>query len=323
MLERWHRRMSARTERCSGLTCSTSRATRRTSSTSTSLSYPMLKDKDGNGIETLRRGAVPGDLRDRYRGPHHRGAPRRRGRAVHARRWSRCWRRAALLAALALALVALPVAAMAAGLPEDHAGRHRGRGDVPGMRHALGLASEAPQAQRERAYIERLIASCKSKDQVKQALGRRVRRQRARPAGRPGRRRLRRRARVRGARSSACCCRRRDRLPVVRWKRRGGGPGGRGGRALAAPTARDSMTTWSATTCDRPAVGRRHYLRRVRRRLHLVRLALRASARARLPLDHLGRLVRGHPGGPRAAPGAWARHPVLPGVHGDVRRRSA
>jgi cytochrome c-type biogenesis protein CcmH/NrfF len=34
----------------------------------------------------------------------------------------------------------------------------------------LGLASEAPQAQRERAYIERLIASCKSKDQVKQAL---------------------------------------------------------------------------------------------------------------------------------------------------------
>ena len=34
----------------------------------------------------------------------------------------------------------------------------------------LGLASEAPQAQRERAYIERLIAQCKSKDEVKQAL---------------------------------------------------------------------------------------------------------------------------------------------------------
>ncbi len=34
----------------------------------------------------------------------------------------------------------------------------------------LGLASEAPQAQRERAYIERLIARCKSKDEVKQAL---------------------------------------------------------------------------------------------------------------------------------------------------------
>ena len=34
----------------------------------------------------------------------------------------------------------------------------------------LGLASEAPQAQRERAYIERLIAQCKTKDEVKQAL---------------------------------------------------------------------------------------------------------------------------------------------------------
>jgi cytochrome c-type biogenesis protein CcmH len=34
----------------------------------------------------------------------------------------------------------------------------------------LGLASESPQAQHERAYIERLIAQCKSKDDVKRAL---------------------------------------------------------------------------------------------------------------------------------------------------------
>jgi cytochrome c-type biogenesis protein CcmH len=34
----------------------------------------------------------------------------------------------------------------------------------------LGLANEAPQAERERAYIERLIDQCKSKDEVKQAL---------------------------------------------------------------------------------------------------------------------------------------------------------
>ena len=34
----------------------------------------------------------------------------------------------------------------------------------------LGLASEAPQAQRERAYIERLIDRCRSKDEIKQAL---------------------------------------------------------------------------------------------------------------------------------------------------------
>ena len=34
----------------------------------------------------------------------------------------------------------------------------------------LGLATEAPQAQRERAYIERLIADCRSKDEIKPAL---------------------------------------------------------------------------------------------------------------------------------------------------------
>lgn len=35
---------------------------------------------------------------------------------------------------------------------------------------SLGLATEAPQAQRERAFIQRLIADCKSKDEVKAAL---------------------------------------------------------------------------------------------------------------------------------------------------------
>jgi cytochrome c-type biogenesis protein CcmH/NrfF len=34
----------------------------------------------------------------------------------------------------------------------------------------LGLATEAPQAQDERAYIQELIARCKSKDEIKQAL---------------------------------------------------------------------------------------------------------------------------------------------------------
>ena len=34
----------------------------------------------------------------------------------------------------------------------------------------LGLASEAPQAERERAFIQRLVDSCRSKDEVKQAL---------------------------------------------------------------------------------------------------------------------------------------------------------
>jgi len=34
----------------------------------------------------------------------------------------------------------------------------------------LALATEAPQAQRQRAYIERQIAGCRSKDQIKRAL---------------------------------------------------------------------------------------------------------------------------------------------------------
>jgi cytochrome c-type biogenesis protein CcmH/NrfF len=34
----------------------------------------------------------------------------------------------------------------------------------------LGLATEAPQAERQRAFIERLIADCRSKDEVKAAL---------------------------------------------------------------------------------------------------------------------------------------------------------
>ena len=34
----------------------------------------------------------------------------------------------------------------------------------------LGLATEAPQAQRQRAYIERQVAKCRSKDEIKQAL---------------------------------------------------------------------------------------------------------------------------------------------------------
>jgi cytochrome c-type biogenesis protein CcmH len=77
-------------------------------------------------------------------------------------------KRAALLAALAL--VALPAAAMAQDCPKTTLGDIEDEVMCPVCGTPLGLASEAPQAQRERAYIERLIASCKSKDQVKQAL---------------------------------------------------------------------------------------------------------------------------------------------------------
>jgi cytochrome c-type biogenesis protein CcmH len=77
-------------------------------------------------------------------------------------------RRAALLAVLAL--VALPAAAAAQECPKTTLGDIEDEVMCPVCGTPLGLASEAPQAQRERAYIERLIDRCKSKDEVKRAL---------------------------------------------------------------------------------------------------------------------------------------------------------
>jgi cytochrome c-type biogenesis protein CcmH len=77
-------------------------------------------------------------------------------------------RRAALLALLVLA--GLPAAAAAQDCPKTTLADVEDEVMCPVCGTPLELASEAPQAQRERAYIERLIASCRSKDQVKQAL---------------------------------------------------------------------------------------------------------------------------------------------------------
>jgi cytochrome c-type biogenesis protein CcmH len=77
-------------------------------------------------------------------------------------------RRVALLALLAL--LALPAAAVAKDCPKTTLADIEDEVMCPVCGTPLGLASEAPQAQRERAYIERLIARCKSKDAVKQAL---------------------------------------------------------------------------------------------------------------------------------------------------------
>jgi cytochrome c-type biogenesis protein CcmH len=77
-------------------------------------------------------------------------------------------RRLALLSVLAL--VGFPAAAAAQECPKTTLGDIEDEVMCPVCGTPLGLASEAPQAQRERAYIERLIAQCKSKDEVKQAL---------------------------------------------------------------------------------------------------------------------------------------------------------
>jgi len=78
-------------------------------------------------------------------------------------------RRAAVLLAV-LVMGALPAAAVAKDCPQTTLGDIEDEVMCPVCGTPLGLASESPQAQRERAYIERLIAQCRSKDQVKRAL---------------------------------------------------------------------------------------------------------------------------------------------------------
>jgi cytochrome c-type biogenesis protein CcmH len=74
---------------------------------------------------------------------------------------------------MALALVALallPATAAAQDCPKTTLGDIEDEVMCPVCGTPLGLASEAPQAQDERAYIQELIDKCKSKDEVKQAL---------------------------------------------------------------------------------------------------------------------------------------------------------
>lgn len=76
----------------------------------------------------------------------------------------------ALAAALALAALALPSAAAAADCPQTTLGDIEDEVMCSVCGTPLGLASEAPQAQQERAFIERQIADCRSKDEIKRAL---------------------------------------------------------------------------------------------------------------------------------------------------------
>jgi len=72
--------------------------------------------------------------------------------------------------ALVLGLLALPAAAAAQDCPQTTLGDIEDEVMCPVCGTPLGLASEAPQAQDERTYIQELIDDCKSKDEVKQAL---------------------------------------------------------------------------------------------------------------------------------------------------------
>ena len=79
--------------------------------------------------------------------------------------------RAAVLAtAAALALLLAPAAVLAQDCPKTTLGDIEDEVMCPICGTPLGLASEAPQAQQQRAFIEEQIADCRSKEQIKTAL---------------------------------------------------------------------------------------------------------------------------------------------------------
>jgi cytochrome c-type biogenesis protein CcmH len=76
---------------------------------------------------------------------------------------------AVLLAATALALLA-PSQALAQGCPQTSLGDIEDEVMCPICGTPLALASEAPQAIQQRAFIEEQIADCRSKEEIKRAL---------------------------------------------------------------------------------------------------------------------------------------------------------
>jgi cytochrome c-type biogenesis protein CcmH len=79
--------------------------------------------------------------------------------------------RAAVLAtAAALALLLAPAASLAQDCPKTTLGDIEDEVMCPICGTPLGLASEAPQAQQQRAFIEEQIADCRSKEEIKTAL---------------------------------------------------------------------------------------------------------------------------------------------------------
>jgi cytochrome c-type biogenesis protein CcmH len=75
-----------------------------------------------------------------------------------------------LVFGLLLAALAAPGAALAAECPKTTLGDIEDEVMCSICGTPLGLAAEAPQAQRERVFIEELIADCRSKDEIKRAL---------------------------------------------------------------------------------------------------------------------------------------------------------
>jgi cytochrome c-type biogenesis protein CcmH len=79
-------------------------------------------------------------------------------------------RTAVLATAAALALLLMPAPALAQDCPKTTLGDIEDEVMCPICGTPLGLASEAPQAQQQRAFIEDQIAACRSKEEIKSAL---------------------------------------------------------------------------------------------------------------------------------------------------------
>jgi cytochrome c-type biogenesis protein CcmH len=78
--------------------------------------------------------------------------------------------RAAAVAAALAALVLAPAAAAGTACPRTSATDLEDEVMCPVCGTTLGVAREAPQARRERAFIERLAERCLTKQQIKSAL---------------------------------------------------------------------------------------------------------------------------------------------------------
>jgi cytochrome c-type biogenesis protein CcmH len=74
------------------------------------------------------------------------------------------------LAVVVLALLIAPAASFAAACPKTSLADVEDEVMCPVCGVPLGLATEAPQANRERAFIQREVEHCKSKQQIKNEL---------------------------------------------------------------------------------------------------------------------------------------------------------
>lgn len=84
------------------------------------------------------------------------------GRALAARRF--------LLLAVASLALAAPAGAVAADCPKTTLAAVEAEVMCPVCGTPLGLATEAPQANRQRAFIQRLVERCRSKEEIKEIL---------------------------------------------------------------------------------------------------------------------------------------------------------